>query len=119
MATKIKDIKIALEKSDGVVAQAAKKLNITRQALHDRIQKNPMLKEFHEAVKESTIDLAETALHTALRNGEGWAVCFKLKCHGKSRGYVEKQEHDHTVRMDSEITVKLVDVDGNRDTEKT
>jgi hypothetical protein len=28
----------------------------------------------------------------AVRRGEPWAVCFTLKCLGKDRGYVERQE---------------------------
>ena len=38
------------------------------------------------------MDLAESALKRAVLAGEGWAVCFALKCQGKNRGYVERVE---------------------------
>jgi len=38
------------------------------------------------------LDNAESVLYKAVLNGEAWAVCFFLKCQGKSRGYIERQE---------------------------
>ena len=40
--------------------------------------------------------MAELALYKAIQDGEGWAVCFYLKTQGKQRGYIERQEIEHS-----------------------
>ena len=94
MATTIPQIKEALEKNDGLITQTAKALGISRQALSKRIHKNKDLESFLEGVRESTLDIAESELFKSIRSGKAWAICFYLKCHGKKRGYIEKQELD-------------------------
>jgi hypothetical protein len=42
--------------------------------------------------RERVLDEAELALFDAIQRGEGWAIVFYLKCHGKDRGYVERRE---------------------------
>ena len=94
MATTILQITEALEKNDGLITQTAKALGISRQALSKRIHKNKNLELFLESVRESTLDIAESELFKSIRSGKAWAICFYLKCHGKKRGYIEKQELD-------------------------
>jgi hypothetical protein len=42
--------------------------------------------------RERMTDVAEMALFDAIKEGEGWAVCFYLKTQGKERGYIERHE---------------------------
>jgi hypothetical protein len=100
MATTIRQIKEALEKNDALISQSAKSLGISRQALSRRIHKNAELEAFLEDVRESTLDIAEGALFKAIRGGKAWAICFYLKCKGKRRGYIEKQELDLSTKED-------------------
>jgi hypothetical protein len=109
MATSIPQIKEALEKNDGLITQTAKALGISRQALSKRIHKNKDLELFLESVRDSTLDIAESQLFKAIRSGKAWAVCFYLKCRGKKRGYVEKQELDLSAKDNLSSTLSVED----------
>lgn len=82
----------AIIKAGGNIAGAAKALKINRRTLYRRIERHEDLLEDLTDVREESLDLAESKLMAAIKRGEAWAICFKLKCHGKSRGYVERQE---------------------------
>lgn len=86
------EIAEALEKCKGNISQVAKKFKVARQSIYDRIQKSPLLKSVQHDAREASLDNAESVLDVAVNEGEGWAVCFKLKTLGKARGYVERQE---------------------------
>ena len=47
--------------------------------------------QLRSELRESPLDNAESALDDAVDKGEGWAVCFLLKCLGRDRGYVESR----------------------------
>lgn len=90
--TTIEECKKALTDSHGLVAIAARRLGITSTALHKRIHDYHELQETLKEAREMFVDTCEASLHRAVVNGEGWAVCFGLKCLGKQRGYVERHE---------------------------
>ena len=51
--------------------------------------------EFHSAIcemEEQLLDLAESKLMAKIKEGNMTAVIFFLKCKGKARGYIERQE---------------------------
>lgn len=91
-----KQIIEALRDSQGMVAVAARSLGVSRQTIYNRMEKSPEVREAIEEAREFTTDRAETKLFQAIEEGEGWAVCFYLKCQGKERGYIERQQHEHT-----------------------
>ncbi len=86
----------ALQKMQGNVSAAARQLGVSREYLSRTIAKNEALKEIVEDARQSMVDNAESALNRAVINGEAWAVCFTLKTQGRKRGYVERQELEHT-----------------------
>jgi hypothetical protein len=61
------------------------------------VKKHARLQRVLEEAREQHLDLAETQLISSVKQGQAWAVCFFLKCKGKSRGYIEKQQIDATV----------------------
>lgn len=82
----------AIRESRGNVSVAAEALGVLRCSLHNRIADTPGMRQVVIDARESLVDHAETALAAAVERGEGWAVCFTLKCLGKARGYIERQE---------------------------
>ena len=84
----------ALQASAGVMAHAARKLGISRSMMFRRVHDNEKVKAAWEEAKETNIDLAESKLMQAIQEGELPAIFFYLKCQGKGRGYVERQEHE-------------------------
>ncbi len=85
------------EKSMGNISYTCKQIGITRQTFY-RWCKND--KQFNEAVNEvpeTNLDFAESALLKNIKEGKETSLIFFLKTKGKSRGYVERTEHDVTV----------------------
>lgn len=89
----------AMKGTGGIVSQILKNLaelntgeTYTRNALYDRIDKTPSLKEAYQAEQERIGDLAETAFSLALQKKEPWAVKEWFRYKGWIRGYVQKQE---------------------------
>jgi hypothetical protein len=104
---RISDAKIgeALRASGGAIVTAAEKLGYSRSQLWRRMEANPALSEIVQEERESLVDLAEAALKTAVVAGEAWAVCFCLKCLGKERGYIERQQVEHSGGTDGKLVV--------------
>ena len=84
-ATSKKAMIEALQKFLGIVSHAAGVACIDRRT-HYRWYKED------ETYKESVDDFAETKLHELIKDGNVIATIFYLKCQGKKRGYVEKNE---------------------------
>jgi hypothetical protein len=103
---KIQLIKDAIEEHHGVIAVAARSLNMTRQALYQRINRNKELKEHLTSIRDATLDLAESILIKNIQAGDNVAILFYLKCQGKSRGYIERQEIEVS---NKDIKIKLPD----------
>lgn len=82
----------ALTEARGFVSKAARALGCHPQTVRNYMERYPEVAAARKEAREEIIDIAEDALLTAVRIGEGWAVCFLLKCQAKSRGYVERRE---------------------------
>lgn len=82
----------ALEETGGNISAVARKAGVSRASIHEFITNHPDLRMALDQARESRLDLAEDALTKAVEQSEPWAVCFLLKCLGKKRGYVERQE---------------------------
>lgn len=96
MAVTEKQIADALEKTGGFISHAAKMLKVTHGAVSKRVSKSEHLQTVLADIKESRLDLAETKLMEKVNSADLGAICFYLKCQGKGRGYVEKQQLEHT-----------------------
>lgn len=82
----------AIRKNAGILSAAASQLGTTRQNVWSWCQRSPECRQAQEEAKAMTLDLAEGNLLQMIRSSNLGAVIFYLKCHGKERGYVERQE---------------------------
>lgn len=80
----------------GNLSAVARAFGVTRQAVHAFVKKDPELQQVCQDERETIVDIAESVLKKKILDGEAWAVCFFLKCQGKARGYVERQEVHNT-----------------------
>lgn len=119
MALSAEQIINALKQNGGFVTSAARALNVTPQAIYARMEKNQRIKEAHLAIKEQYLDLAESQLLQKVRSGDLGAICFYLKCQGKSRGYVERQQLEHTGPQGSDQLQFVIEVVHSEKTEST
>jgi hypothetical protein len=83
---------MALDKSLGVVTEAARMINMDPSTHHRWIKQNDAYKEAVMSVKDASLDFAETALFEKMKKGDTAAIIFYLKTQGKVRGYVERNE---------------------------
>lgn len=86
----------ALADLQGNVMAVAKRFGVHRSSVQELITKRPALQKVLDDAREGMLDHGESALYRAVIAGEAWAVCFFLKTQGKRRGYVERQEMDHS-----------------------
>lgn len=82
----------ALDKANGINADAARILGLSRQAVSDYIKKSKKLQARKAAIVQERLDLAENKLHALIEQADGPSIRFYLKTQGKDRGYVERQE---------------------------
>lgn len=82
----------ALEKSLGIVSQAAKKVGIDRTTPYRWMREDEEFKERCQEIENVVLDFAETKLFEMVHDGNPTAVIFLLKTRGKKRGYIERHE---------------------------
>lgn len=95
----------ALYQAGGVQSHAAKLLGMSKEAIWNRVNRSPRLQEAVREAKEITLDLAETELMKKIKAGHIAAIIFYLKCQGKDRGYIEKQELDVNANIKGGVLV--------------
>ena len=134
MATEGNNIKKAmleaLKKTFGRVSMAAEMVGINRCTHYKWLEQDAEYKEAFEEINEAAIDFVESKLFEKINGvklvGRGadedgepivydqppsdTAIIFYLKTKGKKRGYVEKQEIEHS---GSGITAKIEWPDGD------
>jgi hypothetical protein len=96
----------ALAESMGMISPAARKLGCSRTTVRRYLAEYPEIAEAIEDANEEVNDIAELKLLDAIKRGEAWAICFRLKTKAKNRGYVEKAEL--TGAKGAPVKIKLV-----------
>lgn len=86
----------ALYATGGMIARAAEKLGIDYTTLYKYLRQTPELKDVVMHIRESQLDLAETKLLENIKEGKEASIFFYLKCKAQERGYIEKQQIEHT-----------------------
>lgn len=112
----IAQVRDALIQAQGMKSVAARKLGCVFNTIQNYCKRHPTLATLVDNIREDTLDQAEIALQSLIRpprDEDGnfrWkpdlgAICFYLKCIGKHRGFVERQEHD--IQGDMTLTIEL------------
>jgi hypothetical protein len=101
----------AIRDSKGFVTQAAKSLGISRMQLYRIINKHPTVKEALDDAREEMKDFAESKIYQGINDGNTALIIFYAKTQMKDRGYVERQEIDHSGGI--QIEVKYGDRSGS------
>ena len=80
----------------GNISELCKAVGIARCTYYDWIEKDEDFKNRILAEQEGLIDFAESKLLQLINEKNPTAIIFFLKTKGKHRGYVEKQEFEHS-----------------------
>jgi hypothetical protein len=90
----------ALDKNLGNVSDAAAKTGISRDCHYHWKDRSPRYCEELKLINERVLDFTESCLHKQIQDGNTSATIFKLKCLGKSRGYIERYEFEDVTPID-------------------
>tara|TARA_Y100000114_G_C11626672_1_gene262340 strand:+ start:221 stop:571 length:351 start_codon:yes stop_codon:yes gene_type:complete len=93
----------SLEKSLGVITTACKKVGINRTTFYRYYNDDKDFKKSVDALSDVAIDFAESQLFKQIQSGNPTSTIFYLKTKGKKRGYVERQEIEHTGQVKTKI----------------
>ena len=103
-----------LKAKQGLISLAAKSLRITHECLNTRVRQSKKLQETLALINEANLDLSESTLYTMIKQKNLGAICFHLKCKGKHRGWVERQEVTGAEGKPLNVKITVVyDKDGN------
>jgi hypothetical protein len=97
----------ALEKTLGVVTTACKQTDVSRATFYRWLADDSDFRNAVEEIQGVALDFAESRLFEQIKDGSTAATIFYLKTKGKRRGYVERQELEHS-GGDKPVNIKLV-----------
>lgn len=103
----VADIEPLVEKYNGNVAAIARELKVNRSTVWARVQESATLRTALDNARETMLDNAESILYRKVLEGSTPELLFFLKTQGKSRGYTEKQEVEHTGKDGGPIVVTV------------
>lgn len=83
---------VMLEKAGGFKSRVAAQLGVSTSAICHRIKRSKYLTETCLSIEERILDLAEAAVIKAVQKGDVEAAKYILKCKGRKRGWIERQD---------------------------
>ena len=90
----------ALEKTLGVITTACQSVGIARSTFYEWYNKDEEFKKEVDSISEMALDFAESALFKQIQANNPTSTIFYLKTKGKKRGYTERQEIEHSGKID-------------------
>jgi len=91
----------ALKETNGLLTMAAAKSGIGYRTVCRYVAEFPSVKEAAQDAKEAMLDFTECKLFRKIKSGDNTCIIFYLKTQGKARGYIEKQEIEHSGNIGS------------------
>ena len=86
----------ALEQTLGVITQACKKVDVPRSTFYKWYNEDATFKKEVDDIQDIAIDFVESQLFQQIKDHNTTATIFFLKSKAKARGYVERQEVEHS-----------------------
>ena len=104
----------ALKANVGNITAAANKTNIDRKTHYNWLKKDENYRMHCEDLPDLEVDFYEQALRKLVKEGNTAAIIFALKCKGKNRGWVERNEQTlHIEAQGKEAIADLLAYNGN------
>jgi len=100
----------AVKKSKGYIAKAAAMLDCSYTTIWNYKEKYPEVAQALHDIKEARKDLAEEKLQDNIESGKETSLIFFLKTQCQDRGYIEKQQIQHSGTPGEPINLNI-DID--------
>ena len=97
----------AIKNSAGIIKAVAERLETSRTAVYNYINKHKFAQGLLLEERETTGDLAETGLISLIKEKDFKAIKYYLSTKCKDRGFVEKQEVEHSGSTDNKIIFEV------------
>ena len=97
----------AIRATSGNLTVAAKNLSVARKTMYAFMRRHPSVAEALAEARETMLDNAESALYRQVLEGNTVAMIFFLKTQGKSRGYVERAQVEHSGPDGSALVIQI------------
>jgi CRISPR/Cas system type I-B associated protein Csh2 (Cas7 group RAMP superfamily) len=98
------NIRRAIDGCLGNYSTVAQRLGVTRGAITQYFKKHPEMKERADQEREKLLDIAESQIAVAIREGDRKVCMWFADNHGKERGYGKKIEMN--TKLTSELSFK-------------
>lgn len=95
ISVKREKIKEAIFSAGGFITQTAELLGVERHTVSRWRHNDVEIAEWFEEAVDNNLDIAETKLMENIKAGKEASVFFYLKCKGKARGFIERQQFEH------------------------
>lgn len=99
-----------LQECKGIITMATTKAGIVRQTHYRWLDEIEGFAQRVEEVNEAAIDHVENKLYNLIDSNDTTATIFYLKTKAKKRGYVERQEVDHSGSLSISIEDQLLEL---------
>lgn len=86
---------------------------LTYQAIQSRAKTTPLVAEAIETAEAQILDHCENKLLSKIQEGDTTALIFLLKCKGKKRGYIERQQIDAKVENKNTGEIRILELPDN------
>ena len=85
------DVEEAIWFSEGLISAVARRLKVSVFHVQNIFKRHKLLEQEFTEFRERITDEVEGHLLEKIRNGDTIATLFYLKCHGKARGYIDRE----------------------------
>ena len=108
-----KRVEEEIHKYHGNLSACARGLGRSRSWLYLHLESNPKLWDAVHEARETMLDNAESVLYKKVLAGSTPELLFFLKTQGKKRGYIERQQLEHSGDQKVRIVVEYADIEGD------
>lgn len=93
----------------GNVSNACEAASVSRKTFYNWKNDDEEFAQNVNEIEEGLIDFAESKLFENIKGNKTNEILFYLKTKGKSRGYVERQEHQIEGGFPTKIEIEIID----------
>lgn len=111
----VANVALAIRELNGNKSRIAKRFDVQRHIVEHWVQANRRLQTECRNAEEKFVDIAESAILKAARQGKDWAVLHILETKGEPRGWAKKRSIDlraYAQATDTDVRLILQDVVG-------